>query len=46
MYKVTVSKLNEVKVFEFSDEDKMNSALNAMPEAGYTVIAISEIISE
>ena len=44
MFKVTASKLNDVKVFEFATEAEMISALNAMPEAGYTVLVISEVI--
>lgn len=44
MFKVTASKLNEIKVFEFPTEDEAITAMNAMPEGGYTVIALSEVI--
>lgn len=43
MYKVTASKLNEIKVFEFATEGDANSAINAMPEAGWTVLVVSEV---
>lgn len=42
MYKVTASKLNQIKVWEFASEGEMNSAINCFPEAGYTLIMIEE----
>ena len=41
MFKVTASKLNQIKVFEFATEDEMNSALNAFPEAGWTALVVT-----
>ena len=42
MLKVIAKKLEVVKVFEFATEAEMVSALNAMPEAGWTALVIGE----
>jgi len=44
MFKVTASKLNTIKVFEFATEGEALTAINCFPEAGYTLIALSEVI--
>lgn len=44
MFVVTASKLNNIRYFSFETEGEANSAINAMPEAGWTFIALTERI--